>query len=94
MTFSPDFVPRRVEGTEASRLGADFVLLDSAGKMLRGLNATGAKVWELIDGCRSAEEIAAHLASDAGAPLERVRPDVLSFLGQLFDRRLVTGGGR
>ena len=46
MSFRPDSIPRRREGADGQRFGADFVVLDAEGRMLRGLNETAARVWD------------------------------------------------
>ena len=43
-------VPVRREGAEGSHFGQEFVILDPPGRILRGLNETGARIWDLIDG--------------------------------------------
>ena len=91
MTLSANFIPRHVQGAEAARLGNDFVVLDSSGRILRGLNPTAARIWELIDGRRTAAEIANQLASEFGSATERVQEDLLGFLSTLLDRQLLVG---
>ena len=43
------------------RVGEQAVMLDAAGTVARGINETGARVWELIDGRRTVAEIAREL---------------------------------
>ena len=87
MRFSPSSIPARVAGTDGARSGADFVVLDAPGKTVRGLNATGARVFSLCDGQRSAAQIASAIAAEFDADLQRVLADVLS-----FERRWVRAG--
>ena len=82
-------IPRRVKGAEASRFGADYVLLDATGKTLRGLNATAARVWELIDGSRTVFEIAQQISKEFEAPVEQTLEDVLAFLERIEGKQLV-----
>lgn len=82
-------VPERSPGAEGLSVGADFVLLDGKGEMLRGLNATGAAVWELIDGRRPLEEIAAEIARRYVKPLPDVLGDVVAFARELAQKRLI-----
>lgn len=89
MTLSTNFIPQRVQGSEAARLGSDFVVLDGSGRILRGLNPTAARIWELIDGRRTAAEIAHQIAIEFAASRERVAEDLLSFLSALLDRQLL-----
>jgi pyrroloquinoline quinone biosynthesis protein D len=82
-------VPRLVPGVETSRLGDEFVVLDGQGHMVRSLNPIGARVFELMDGVRTAEEISAALASELSVPLDRARRDVLALLSTLSEWNLV-----
>jgi pyrroloquinoline quinone biosynthesis protein D len=89
VTLSTNFIPARVQGSEAARLGNDFVVLDGSGRVLRGLNPTAARIWELIDGRRTAAEIADQIAIEFAVSSEQVVEDLLSFLSVLLDRQLL-----
>jgi pyrroloquinoline quinone biosynthesis protein D len=87
--LNPEAIPALSEGASFSRVGADYVLLDPAGTHLRGLNATGARVWELVDGRRSVQEIAQALASAWSLPAEQALADVRAFLAALAAKGLI-----
>lgn len=87
--IGPGDVPVLARGAEGMVVGEDFLVLDGQGQMLRGLNHTGAEVWALVDGRRSARQVAALLAEAHGAPLDQVLPDVLAFLERLRERGLI-----
>jgi pyrroloquinoline quinone biosynthesis protein D len=89
VSFSADAIPRLRPGAEVTRLGGEFVVLDGSGRMLRGLNATAARIWELVDGRRPADEIARIIACEYGTPEEVVLRDVLGFLGVLAGKGLI-----
>jgi pyrroloquinoline quinone biosynthesis protein D len=89
MSAGEDAIPKPKEGAQASRLGRDFVLLDAAGRMLRGLNATGARIWELMDGRRSVKDIAHQVAAEFHVPPATVLQDALVFLSALRAKGLV-----
>ncbi len=89
MTACGESVVRKKLGAESARLGRDCVVLDAAGEMLRGLNGTAARVWELTDGTKSIEDISSQIAQEYSAPVQRVMPDVLSFVEQLLKAGLV-----
>ena len=95
MSLAPETVPRKCPGCESSRFGDGFVVLDGQGAMLRGLNPTAARVWELIDGTRPVRQIADRIASEFRAPRERALADVVSFLSVLEEKQLLEtrGGG-
>ncbi|XXF81367.1 PqqD family protein [Myxococcaceae bacterium GXIMD 01537] len=94
MSFAPDSVPRRAAGAAGQRFGDEFVVLDPAGRMLRGFNETAARVWALCDGTRTARDVARGVldAFQSGAQsldAERVLEDTLRFLTQLREHGLV-----
>jgi hypothetical protein len=80
-------VPKRRPGVEIEVVGDQAVMLDADGTVARGLNATAAQVWALVDGRRTVAQIAREL--QAAADPERVERDVLAFLTELERRRLV-----
>ncbi|WP_159450141.1 PqqD family protein [Demequina sp. NBRC 110056] len=53
-------------------------------------DGTSFAIWNLIDGTRTQEQIAAELADTYGAPRDQVAPDVDAFIAQLLDLGLVT----
>jgi len=85
----PESVVRRKSGAEATRLGRDCLVLDPTGQMLRGLNGTAARVWELSDGSKSIADISNAIAQEYFAPVQRVLPDVTSFVEQLLAKGLL-----
>ncbi|QRK06508.1 PqqD family protein [Archangium violaceum] len=92
MSFRADRIPRRREGADGQRFGSDFVVLDPEGRMLRGLNDTAARIWELSDGTRTAREIAGVVAHEYGMDVERVLEDCLRFLERLAGHGLLDAG--
>lgn len=72
------------------RFGADTVVLDASGTQLRGLNGTGARVWEMLDGERSLRQIAEMLAAEFQAPLTQVEKEITAFAVQLAQKQLIT----
>ena len=83
MTPAADTVPRRKPGAELVLVDGQAVMLDAAGTRALGLNASAARVWELIDGVRTAAHIASELHQNA-----RVE-DVLGFLEALRKKGLI-----
>lgn len=82
-------VVARKAGAESTRLGADFVVLDPQGRTLRGLNGTGARVFELSDGQRTVAGIAAEISREFRITAERALQDVLQFVELLCARGLL-----
>ena len=87
---APDQIYRHAPGIEAATLSGEQVILDPQGRKLRGLNATGARVWALLDGRRTAREVAQALAKEAGVYVARALADVLAFLSELEERKLIS----
>ena len=72
-----------------SRLGDETVLLHLESGIYFGLDAVGTRVWELLRAGASPEvicETLRHEYADAGESLEG---DILGFLGQLTDNKLI-----
>ncbi len=69
-------------------LGGRAVVLHYEGKKMLGLNGSGTRIWGLLDGRLTLEEIAGREA-DAGAPRESAAAEVVSFVGELWRRDLV-----
>jgi pyrroloquinoline quinone biosynthesis protein D len=88
--LTPRAVPQRAPGVVANRFGQDFVVLDGAGQMLRGLNATAARVFELMDGTSDIQTIAGRISKEFGVPGEQVAADVLAFIQTMCERGLAT----
>lgn len=70
-------------------LGGKAVVLHYEGKRLYGLNETGSRVWGLLDGRLSVDEISALLADDSGVERTTVALDVASFVRELLERGLI-----
>lgn len=71
------------------RIGEEAVVLDLEGKVLRGINETGWKIWELLDGHRSLGDIAGHLAGEYSIGEEEAERDAKAFLVELEAAGLV-----
>jgi Coenzyme PQQ synthesis protein D (PqqD) len=87
--ISPGQVFRRAAGVETAMFGGEKVVLDSRGRKLRGLNATGGRVWELVDGIATVQAIAAQLSKEEGIDEARALADVQAFVQLLVERQLI-----
>jgi len=77
--------------TTASRLIAgEAVILSLDTKVLRGLNAVGSRVWDLIDGRRTLDDIVDAIVGEFDVERPQAARDVETFLRQLIDKGLVT----
>jgi hypothetical protein len=82
LTRNPATAWRVIEG--------EAVILSLDTKVFRGLNAVGSRVWELIDGRRSLDDIVAHIIGEFEVPPDVAARDVATFVAELIDKRLVT----
>ena len=83
-------IPTRNAATAWRVIEGEAVILSLDTKVLRGLNAVGSRVWELIDGRRRVDEIVDVIAREFATERTRVAPDVDAFVQALLDRSLVT----
>jgi len=79
---SPKTAWRIIEG--------EAVILSMESKVLRGLNPVGSRIWELIDGQRSLEEITGTIVLEFDVTPADAAQDVRAFIQELLDRGLVT----
>ena len=89
MNAELDQIPLRCAGAEGSTFGQEFVVLDPPGRMLRGLNETGARVWGLIDGRRTVREIASEIAGEFEVDHAVAETDVRGFISMMSRRGLL-----
>ena len=68
----------------------EAVILSLETKVLRGLNPVGSRVWELIDGQRSVEEIVGVIVEEFDVAPQEAARDVRGFVQEILDRGLVT----
>jgi hypothetical protein len=71
-----------------------LILLDVDGGVVLSSNAVGARIWQLIEQQRTADEIARQLVDDYAVPAERALRDVHGFVADLKARGLVAGDPR
>lgn len=78
--------------TSAWRLIAgEAVILSLDTKVLRGLNAVGSRVWDLIDGQRTVDDIVGVIVEEFDVPPPQASADVQAFVRELLDKGLVAG---
>jgi hypothetical protein len=85
LSRSPKTAWRVIEG--------EAVILSLDTKAFRGLNPVGSRVWELIDGRRSVDEIVEVILREFDVTPERAAEDVHTFVRELLDKELVIRGG-
>jgi hypothetical protein len=76
--------------TSAWRLIAgEAVILSLDTKVLRGLNDVGSRVWDLIDGQRTVDDIVDVIIEEFDVPRAQAAADVDVFTRELLDKGLV-----
>lgn len=74
----------------ASRVyGADAVIISPDEGMVRMLNPTATRIWQLADGSRSVEEIATTLTEEYEVDSHQAHQAVVTLLGELVDKGLI-----
>jgi len=82
-------IPLKASHTASQVIDGEAVVLDIPGKMLRGMNPVGSRIWELVDGRRTLREIARVVADEYDRPGPEVLQDVTMFLDELAERRVI-----
>ncbi len=82
-------VPRPTRAAAWKDVAGEMVVVDVQGGMVRGLNPTGGQVWSLLDGRRTAAQIANRVAELFHQPESQVLPDVLKFLTRLHELGMI-----
>lgn len=74
----------------ASRVfGQDAVVISPAENMVRMLNPTGSRIWQLADGTRTVDEIAAVLAQEFAVTQAQARANADEFIAALVEKGLL-----
>ena len=73
----------------ASICADGLVILDVDAGVVFAANAVGARIWQLVEQARTAEEIEQLLVSEYGIAPDRARKDTAAFLADLVARGVV-----
>lgn len=89
-----DTIPRRSENVVFRKVAGEYILVPLAGSVadvesIFNLNETGAAVWEKVDGRKSIKNIVAELQSEYEAPGDQLESEVISFLEEMADAKLI-----
>jgi hypothetical protein len=85
--------PFQVAGVASRVYGEDAVLISPNEGMVRMLNPTATRIWQLADGTRSVDEIAAILTDEFDVNLFQARRSVTRLLTELAEKHLITWAG-
>lgn len=80
---------RKSQKTAWRTIAGEGVVLDLDSKMLRGLNPVGTRIWELIDGQRSVDEIGQQIAQEFDVDPAQAQADTEGFIRELLTKQLV-----
>ncbi len=90
-TPSDDVVSREIEG--------ELIIVPIASGVgdledeLYTLNKAGREIWQRLDGRRTLAEVAANIAEEFDAPVDRISRDVLGFANELLRRKIIVCQG-
>ena len=87
--IGPESRPRRRDRVLVQRAADQWILLDVENGQYYALDEVSGRVWDLCDGSHSISAMVDVLCEEYDAPAEAVEEDVLAFLGEMADERLV-----
>jgi coenzyme PQQ biosynthesis protein PqqD len=87
--IAPESRLRRRDRVLTQRAAGQWILLDLDGGQYYALDEVSGRIWDLCDGSRDVTALVAALCQDYEAPAETVEADVLSFLGEMVEEKLV-----
>ena len=76
-------IPRRSPAAAWQRIDGELVLLSPDQGEMVGVNAVGARAWDLFDGRRSLDEVSRQIAAEFSAPVDHVASDLEAFVKDL-----------
>ncbi len=87
--IGPESRPRRKERVLTQRAADNWILLDMEDGQYYALDEVSGRVWDMCDGSRRVADVIATLCQDFDAPAGTIEADVLEFLQEMSDERLV-----
>ncbi len=87
--IGPQSQPAHATKVIAQKAKDLLVLLDLDTGEYYNLDEVGTRIWELCDGARTVSEIARRISEEFEAAAEAVEPDVVKFLEELAQDKLV-----
>ena len=79
----------RLGGLQTANVDDDIVILNITTNSYVALDDIGRRIWELIETPRRVEELCAQLTSEFNGISQQIQADVLSFLNELENEKLV-----
>jgi len=87
--IGPETRPRRRERVLVQRAADQWILLDVENGQYYALDEVSGRIWELCDGSHSIAAMVEALRQDYDAPSAEIEQDVLAFLGEMTEEKLV-----
>jgi hypothetical protein len=72
------------------QLDTEALVVDVKAGLLYPLNSVGARIWQLSDGRRTADEIVQAIAAEFDADEKTIRQDTADFLRELQQHELIS----
>ena len=79
----------RLGGLQTANVDDDIVILNMTTNNYVALDDIGRRIWELIETPRHVEELCAQLTDEFNGVPQQIQVDVLSFLNELENEKLV-----
>jgi hypothetical protein len=90
MTIDDSARPRHHPQTASRIFDGEAVIISPSQNMVRMLNPTGSRIWELADGSLTLAEIAVILTEEFEVTPEHALESVRAFVQDMIERQLLT----
>jgi coenzyme PQQ biosynthesis protein PqqD len=87
--IGPESRPRRRDRVLVQRAEDQWILLNVESGQYYALDEVSGRVWDLCDGSHSVSAMVDTLSQEYDAPADAIQEDVLAFLGEMAEERLV-----
>lgn len=84
--------PVHADNVAARIYGSDAVIISPDEGVVRMLNPTATRIWQLVDGSRSVDEIVTIMTAEFDVELSQARQSVIRLLTELSDKQLISWG--
>ncbi len=92
-TFPENTTVKAIKDHVSCKLSDEVVILSFQDGTYYGLNAVGARIWELIDEPRTVKELVDSLLEGFDVERAQCESDVQAFLGEMHGRNLIAVAG-
>jgi len=82
--------PMRDDRTAWRVIDGEAVILSIEDKFIRSLNPVGTRVWELLDGTKTVDDIAEIVSSEFEVGTNQARQDILDFIEELAQKKIIS----